>query len=210
MAKSPKNKQKQRHRSTLPQVNAPMQRAPIAPTQRAPRVVSDAIAGMQQALSSGLKVMGRGNNQDLGATVQHGDASMTANAPSASAPDNSNSGADKTQECGVMDPDALLLLELGPRAPRFGMNATNQFSPITSQAATPTQDATPPGINPGTPPGLNASGVSSVTGIGTDLLDDQGATTAASSTSVAGTLILAPSPRGNTQSPETHQLQQTF
>jgi len=41
-----------------------------------------------------------------------------------------------------------------------------------------------------------------------DLLDDQGANT--SSMSVAGTFIPSPSPRQNTQSPDTHQLQQTL
>jgi len=38
-----------------------------------------------------------------------------------------------------------------------------------------------------------------------DLLDDQG-----TSMSVAGTFVPSPSPRRNTQSPETHQLQQTL
>jgi len=41
-----------------------------------------------------------------------------------------------------------------------------------------------------------------------DLLDDQGAN--ASSMSVAETFVPSPSPRRNTQSPETHQLQQTL
>jgi len=51
---------------------------------------------------------------------------------------------------------------------------------------------------------LNASGISGVTDVGTDLLNDQG-----TSTSVGGSYIPSPSPRQNTQSPETHQLQQT-
>ena len=202
MAKSPKNKKKQRSRSTSSQVNAL--------TQRTPRVISNTIAGMQRVLSCGLKVMRRGKNQDSGATAQQGNVSMIANAPSASTPNNNNSGANATQECRVMDPDALLLSELVSRAPRFGTNTTNQFSPITSQVATPTQNATLPGVNHGTPPRLNTSGVSFVTEVGTDLLDDQLATTAASSASVVGTLIPAPSPRQNAQSPETHQLQQTL
>jgi len=109
-----------------------------------------------------------------------------------------------------MDPNASLLLELGSRTPRFGTNTTNQFSPITSQEATPTQDTTSPGFNPSTPPRLDTSGISGVVEVGMDLLDVQGATTTTSSTSVAGTLIDAPSPRRNMQSPETHQLQQTL
>jgi len=202
MAKSPKHKKKQWSRSTSLQVNAPM--------QRAPRVVSVAIAGMQRVLSSGSKVMRRGKNQDSGATVQQGDASTIANAPSESTPDINNLGTNMTQEYGVMDPDASLLSELGSRAPCFGTNTMNQFSPIKSQVATPTQDATLPGVNPGTPPRLNTSSISGVTEVGMDQLDDQGATMIASSASVVGTLILAPSPRQNTQSPETHQLQQTL
>ena len=79
---------------------------------------------------------------------------------------------------------------------------------LTSQVATPTQDTALPGFNPDTPPRLNRSSVSGATEVGTDLLDDQGATT--SGASVAGALIPAPSPRQNTQSPETHQLQQTL
>jgi len=130
------------------------------------------------------------------------------NAPSASTPNNSDSGTNRTQEYGVMDPDVSLLSELGTRAPRFETNTTSQFSPITSQVATPTQDVTPPGVNPGTPPRLNTSGISGVTEVRTDPLDDGGVTTAASSASVEGTLIPTPSPRRNAQSPETHQLQQ--
>jgi len=202
MAKSLKNKKKQRSRSTLLQVNAQM--------QSTPRAVSEGFAGMQQVPSSGSKALRRSRNQDLGATGQQGNASTTANAPNASSPDNSNSGTNTTQEYGVMDPDASLLSELGSRAPRFGTNATNQFSPIASQIATPTKDATLSGVNPGTPPRLNASGISGVTEVGTHLLDDKGATTAGSSASVIGTLIPAPSPRRYAHSPETHKLQQTL
>ena len=92
-----------------------------------------------------------------------------------------------------MDPNTSLLSELGSRAPRFGTNTTNQFSPIASQAVTPTQDTTLPGLNHSTPPRLDASDIGGVTEVGTDLLDDQGATT--SSASVVGMLIDAPSPR---------------
>jgi len=128
MAKTPKNKKKQRSRSTSPQLNAPMQRTPNAPTQRTPRVVSDAIAGMQWVLSSSSKAIRRGKNQDLGATVQQGNASTIANAPSASPPDSSNLGANAMKEHGVMDPDASLLSELGSRAPCFGTNVSNCFT----------------------------------------------------------------------------------
>jgi len=107
-----------------------------------------------------------------------------------------------------MDPNASLLSDLGSRAPRFGTNTMNQFSPITSQVATPTQDTTLPGFNLSTPPRLDTSGISGVTEVGRDLLDDHGAMT--SSASVVGTIIDAPSPRPNAQSPETHQLQQTL
>jgi len=111
MAKYPKNKKKKRSRSTSPQVNAPTQRTPSGPVQRATRVVADTItAGVQKMLNSSLKAMRQ-----------------------------------------------MLRDKVGP-----------------------------------------------------DLLGVQGATTATSSTSVVGTLIDAPSPRQNTQSPETHQLQQTL
>ena len=63
-------------------------------------------------------------------------------------------------------------------------------------------------LNPSTPPRLDTSGISGATEVGTDLLDNQGVTT--SSASVIGMCIDAPSPRQNTQSPETHQLQQTL
>jgi len=157
---------------------------------------------MRQMLSSGSKAMQRGKSQDSSATAQQGDASTTAqqgdastiaNAPSAKALDSNNPGTNATQECGVMDPNTSLLSELGLRAPWSGTNTTNQFSPITSQVATPTQDTTLPGFNPSTPPRLDASGIGGVTEVGTDLLDDQGATT--SSASVLGMLIDAPSPR---------------
>jgi len=105
--------------------------------------------------------------------------------------------------------------------PTSGATMTPTFgaTPPTSQAPAPTPSAIPPssqtmtlasntvpsGINPSTPPRLNASGISRVTDVGTDLLNDQG-----TSTSVGGSYIPTPSPRQNTQSPETHQLQQTL
>ena len=133
---------------------------------------------------------------------------MIANTSSADVPDSNNSGTNTTQEYGSMDPNASLLSELGSQAPRFGTNTMNQLSAITSQVATPTQDTTLPEFNPSTPPRLGTSGISGVTEVGMDLLDVQGATT--SSASVIGMHIDAPSPRQDTQSPETHQLQQTL
>jgi len=70
---------------------------------------------------------------------------------------------------------------------------------------------TPLGLSPSTPPTrLNTSGISGVTEVGMDLLDDQATTATASGASVVGTHIPAPSSRQNMQSPETHQLQQTL
>ena len=64
----------------------------------------------------------------------------------------------------------------------------------------------PSGINPSTPPRLNASGISGVTNVGEDLLNDQGGTT----TSAEASHVPTPSPRRNTQSVEAHQLQQAL
>jgi len=212
-----------------------MQRTPVGIMQRTTKVVTNAVtAASRQLMNSGSKAMRRNKNQGLDATVQQGDESTTANAPSASAPNNNNLGANTTQEYVVMDLNALMLLDPGSRAPRFVTNTTSQSSPIhggpttthvsgtappisqataptpsaippISQAASPITSAIPPGINPSTPPRLNTSGISGVTEVGTDLLDDQG-----TSMSVAGLYIPSPSPRQNTQSPDTHQLQQTL
>jgi len=46
--------------------------------------------------------------------------------------------------------------------------------PPSSQATTLAPSTVPPGINPSTPPRLNASGISGVTDVGTDSLDNQG------------------------------------
>jgi len=178
--------------------------------QRTTKVVINAVTtASRQILNSGSKAMRRNKNQGLDATVQQGDASTIANAPSASAPDNNNLGANAMQEYGVMgDSNASMLSDLGSRAPRFVTNTTSQFSPICSgqttthasstappgsQTTTHTPSAIPPGINPSTPPRLNTSGVSGVTEVGVDLLDDQGANT--NSMSAAGTFIPSPSPR---------------
>jgi len=92
-----------------------------------------------------------------------------------------------------------LLSELGSRTPRFGTYTTNELSPIHNQVASPTRSIVLPETNPSTLPRLDTSGNNEVTVTGMDLLDAQGVT--ASSTSVVGTHIPAPSPRRSTQSP---------
>jgi len=140
--------------------------------------------------------------------VQQDITSMTVNTPSISTPDGGISGNNATQEYGVMDPDASFLSELGSRTPQFGGNTTNEFSPVRSQDLSPTQSVDPSEINVGSPPRLNSSGNNNVTVTGMDPLDTQDAT--ASSDSVVGTHIPAPSPRRSTPSPVTQQLQQTL
>jgi len=112
-----------------------------------------------------------------------------------------------TQECGAMNSDASFLSDFGARASQVGANTTNEFSPIGNQVASPTQNIDASGINLGALPRPDASG-DNVTVTGMDLLDTQNTT--ASSDSVVGTHIPAPSPRRSTQSPATHQLQQTL
>jgi len=148
MTKSPKNRRTWRPRSRSPQVNVGTQRTPINPVQNAGRVVANTVStGVRRILDSGLKVMRRSKNRDSNATVQQGDASamtqqdvtsMTVNTPSVSTPDGGISGTNATQECGAMDPDALFLSELGSRAPQFGTNTANEFSPICNQDTSPT------------------------------------------------------------------------
>jgi len=199
-------------------MNVRAQRAPTNPVQNAGRVVADTIStGVRRILDSGSKVMRRSKNRDSNATVQQDDAStmiqqdvasMTVNTPSISTPDGGNSGNNTTQEYGVMDPDDSFLSELGSRTPQFGTNTTNEFSPVRDQVTSPTRSVDPSEINLGSPPRLNPSGNNSVTVTGMDLLDAQDAT--ASGNSAVGMHIPAPSPRRSTQSPVTHQLQQTL
>jgi len=104
-------------------VNVVTQRAPSGAVQSTSRVMAEAVStGVRRILHSGSKVMRRGKNQDSDATVQQGDesamvqqddASTIVNAQSTSVPDGGNSGNNATQECGVMDPDVSMLLELG-------------------------------------------------------------------------------------------------
>jgi len=210
-------------------VNVGTQRTPTNPVQNAGRVMADTVStvstGVRRILDSGSKVMQRNKNRDSIATVQRDSiamvqqddasmmiqqdvTSMTVNALSVSTPDGGNSGNNTTQEHGVMDPDALFLSELGSRTPQFGTNTTNEFSPIHSQDLSPTQSVDPSKINLGSPPRLNPSGNNNVTVTGMDLLDTQDAS--ANNDSVVGTHIPSPSPRQSTQSPVTHQLQQTL
>jgi len=210
-------------------VNVVTQRTSSGAAQSSGRVTAEAVStGVRRTLHSGSKIMRRGKNQDSDATVQQGDestmvqqgdTSTTVNVQGTSGPDNGNSGNNTTQECGVMDSDTSLLSELGSRAPRFGSYTTNELSPIHNQVASPAQSIVRPETNPGTPPRLNTSGSNEVTvtgmnlldapgGTGMNLLDAPGAT--ASNASVVGTHIPSPSPRRSTQSPVTHQLQQTL
>jgi len=88
------------------------------------------------------------------------------------------------------------------------MNSTNGFSPVHDQNLSPTQSADQSGVNLSSPPRLSPSGNNSVTVTGMDLLDAQDASE--TNGSVVGTHIPAPSPRRSTQSPVTHQLQQSL
>jgi len=212
-------KRRSRSRSTSPHANASTQHTPAGIVQRTTKVVANAATtAARQLMSSGSKAMRRNKNQGSDATVQQDDALAAANAQSANAFNNSSSGANATQEYGAVDPNASMLSDLELRTPRFVANATSQSSTSnSSQTTTPTTGATPPtsqattlasntvpsGINPSTPPRLDASGISGATEVGADLLDDQG-------TSVGESYIPSPSPRRNTQSPETHQLQQAL
>jgi len=190
-------------------VNVVTQRTPSGAVQNAGRVMAEAVsAGARRTLNSGSKAMRRSKNQDSDDAVQQGDVSTTVNAQSASIPDGGNSGTNATQEHGAMDPGALMLSELGSRAPRFGSHTVNGLSPIHNQAMSPAQSTAPSEIDPSAPPRLDASGDDEVMATGMNLLDTQGA--AADDASVTGTHIPALSPRQSTQSPATHQLQQTL
>jgi len=199
-----KNKNKQRSRSTSPQVNAPTQRTPSGRNQRT-RVAEAISTGVRPLVSSGSKALTGRRNQSQGsnATVQQGDASTIVNAASVNVPDDPNSRTNITLECGAVDPNAWLLSELGSPAPRFGMNTVLGGS-------NPTQNTTVTGINPSALARLKTSDAGEASSVGTGPSNVHRMTTTASNTSVVGTIINAPSPRQNTQSTETHQLQQTL
>ena len=93
--------------------------------QRTKAVASAATAAARQLMNSGSKAMRRNKKQDSDVAVQQGDASAVANKPSANASDNSNSGANATQEHGVADPNASFLSDLEARTPRSATNTTN-------------------------------------------------------------------------------------
>jgi len=173
--------------------------------------------------------MRRNKNQATNVTVQQDDTfvtiqqdvtSMMVNAPSINTPDGSNSGNNDGQEYNAIDVlrDALFLSDFGARASQAsqasqtsqdshgGTNTAYEFSPIGNQVASPVGNDVTSGINLSAPPRQNSSNDVAVTGM--DLLDTPDTT--ANSDSVVGTLIPAPSPRRSTQSPATHQLQQTL
>jgi len=95
-----------------------------------------------------------------------------------------------------MDSDVSFLSDFGARASQasqasqVGTNATNEFSPIGNQVASPTGSIVASEINLSAPPRLDSSR-DNVTMTGTDLLDAPNTT--ASSDSVVGTHV--PSPR---------------
>jgi len=229
MAKSPKKKRPRRPRSRSPQVNDGAQRTPNNPVQSAGRVMADTVSnvstGARRIIDSGSKAMRRNKNRDSIDTVQQDSidtvqqdhtsmmmqqdvASMTVNTPSISTPDGGNSGNNAARECGVTDMDASFLSKLGSRTPQFETNSTNEFSPVHGQNLSPAQSDDLSEVNLSSPPRLNPSGNNSVTVTGMDLLDAQDAS--ANNDSVVGTHVPAPSPRQSTQSPVTHQLQQTL
>jgi len=117
---------------------------------------------------------------------------MMVNAPSINTPDGSGLKANATQECGIMDSDASFLSDFGARASQIESNVAHEFSPIGNQVASPVGKDIASGINLNTPPEQNSSR-DDVAVTGMDLLDTPNTT--ASSDSVAGTLIPAPSPR---------------
>jgi len=104
----------------------------------------------------------------------------------------------------------LYLLQDG-FSPVQGQNASpsqDRFSPVQGQNLSPSQGASPSDVNLSSPPRSSPSGNVNITMTSMDLLDTQDAS--ANNNSVVGTLIPAPSPRRSTQSPVTHQLQQTL
>ena len=172
--------------------------------------------GVRRVLDSGVKIMQRNKNQATSAAVQQDDAStamqqdatsMTVNTPSVNTPDGSGPKVNAAQECGAMDSDASFLSDFGARVSQIEMNAAHEFSPIGDQVASPVRNDVSSRVNLSTPLRQNLSR-DNVAATGMDLLDTPNTTT--SSDSVVGPLIPAPSPRRSTQSPATHQLQQTL
>jgi len=177
---------------------------------------------------------------DMSMTIQQDVTSMAVNTPSINTPDGSNPRNNAGQEYGAIDVlrDASFLSDLESRASQVEMNTMDGFSPVQGQNLSssqggfspvqgqnlspsqdgfssaqgqnlsPSQGASPSDINLSSPPRSSPSGNDNITMTGMDLLDTQDAS--ANSNSVVGTLIPAPSPRRSTQSPVTHQLQQTL
>jgi len=115
---SNKNKKKQRSRSTSLQVNAPTQHTPSGPNQHT-RITEAINAGVRQLVCSGSKALTGRRNQSQGsnAAVQQGNTSTTVNTSSVNVLDDPNSRTNRTLEYGAVDPNALLLSELGSRTP---------------------------------------------------------------------------------------------
>jgi len=200
------------------------------------RPVSTVSTGVRRMFDSGSKVIRRNKNRDsldtvqqdsittvqqddtstmiqqddTSTTIQQDVTSMTVNTPSISTPDGGHSGNNAGQEYGAIDVlrDASFLSDLGSRTSQVKMNSMNGFSPVQGQNLSPSQSANPSEVSLSSPPRLSPSGNDSMTVTGMDLLDTQDVS--ANNDSVVGTHIPAPSPRRSTQSPVTHQLQQTL
>jgi len=179
-----------------------------------PAVQQDSVPAVQQDDTSTMI-----QQDDKSTTIQQDVTSMMVNTPSISTPDGSNSGNNAGQEYGAIDvlQDASFLSDLGSRTAQFEMDTMNGFSPVQGPPSQsgfspvqgpPSQSASPSDVNLSSPPRLSPSGNDSMTVTGTDLLDTQSAS--ANNNSAAGTHIPSPSPRRSTQSPVTHQLQQTL
>jgi len=210
---------------------SPNQRSPNNPVQRTLTDTASTVStSVRRVFDSGAKIMSRRNkNQATSPTVQQDDAfaaiqqdpdatSMTVNTPSVNTPDGSNSGNTAEQGYGAVDVlrEASFLSDFGALASQASQVSQNshaetntilEFSPIGNQVASPGRSDVASGINLNALPRQN-SPRDNVAVTGMDLLDTPNAT--ASNDGVTGTLIPAPSPRRSTQSPETHQLQQTL
>jgi len=212
-------------------VNNGVQRTPNNLVHSAGRVMADTVSTVstegRRIFESGSRVVQRNRNrdsmdtvqQDLIDTVQQDDAStmiqqdvtsMTVNTPSINTPDGGTSGNNDAQEYGVMDVlrDASFLSDLESQTTQSEMNSTIGFSPVLNQNPSPTQGAGQSDVNLSSPPRLNPSGNNDVPVTGVDLFDAQN--TSGNNDGVVGTHIPPPSPRQSTQSPVTHQLQQTL
>jgi len=120
-----------------------------APTQHATRSVTGVFARVQQGMSDSAKILRQGDQGPNDATTQQVDTSTMTSVSATATPDRNNTGANTMQKHGVMD--ASLMSELAAQTPQFGLNVTNQFSPMLSQ------DEAPSGVN--APSSSTASGI---------------------------------------------------